>query len=212
MDSLTSKQEIGYFDKRKKAHKANKEIAGSMGDGKAKVNSQNLRRALSPLDKTGSILIIVNQNRDKLTGFGGKGRSGGHAMQYYATLEIWSDVIEKITKTYRDKKRLQGTRCRLRVRKNRVRGKDRTIQMPIYDTYGMDDISSCIDYLLSEKHWKKTKSGIITAPEFDFEGKRKKLINMISEEIMERDLSMVAADCWKEIEDAIAIKREPRYV
>lgn len=212
MDSLTSKEETAYFEKRKKAHRLDKETEGSYGDGKAKVNSQNLRRALSPLSKTGSILIIVNQNRDKLTGFGGKGRSGGWAMQYYATLEIWSDVVTRIKKTYRGKERLQGTLCTLRVRKNRVRGKDRAIQMPIYNTYGMDDIGSCIDYLLSEKHWKKTKSGIITAPEFDFEGKRKKLIDMISEEIMEKDLSMIAADCWKEIEDAIAIKRKPRYV
>jgi len=212
MDSLTSEAEISKFDKQKKAHRLNKETAGTMTDGKAKVNSQNLRRALNPLSKTGSILLIVNQNRDKLTGFGGKARSGGHAMQYYATLEIWSDVITRIKKTYRGKKRLQGTSCRLRVRKNRIQGKDRTIQVPIYNTYGMDDIGSCIDYLLSEKYWKKTKSGVITAPEFDFKGKRSKLINMISKEIMEMDLSMVAADCWKEIEDAVAIKRKPRYV
>jgi len=72
-------------------------------------------------------------------------------------------------------------------------------------------LGSCIDYLISEKHWKKTSKGII-APEFDFKGKRNKLISMISNENMEKDLSMIAADVWKEIEDAVAIKRKKRYV
>jgi len=211
MDSLSSKFEISKFQKQKKAHQEDKETAGSMGDGKAKVNSGNLRRAMSDLERTGSILIIINQTRDKLTGFGGKTRSGGHAMQFYATLEIWSDVKTRIKKMYKGKERLQGTLCSLRVRKNRVQGKDRTIEIPIYNTYGMDDIGSCCDYLTSEKHWKKTKSGIITAPEFDFEGKRNRLIKMISEKEMEKDLSMVTASCWKEIEDAVAIKRKARY-
>jgi len=211
MDGLSSEAEIAKFNKQKKGRKQDKETAGSYGDGKARVNSQNLRRSIRPLKDTGSILLIINQNRDKLTGYGGKTRSGGHAMQYYATLEIWSDVKTRIKKVYKGKERLQGTLCTLRVRKNRVRGKDRTIQMPIYNTYGMDDIGSCVDYLISEKYWKKTKSGIITAPEFEFVGKRNSLIKAVSEGCMEKDLSMAAASCWKEIEKAIAIHRKPRY-
>ena len=211
MDALSSEFEIAKFDKKKKAHKEEKDTAGSFGDGKAKVNSQNLRRAISSLEQTGSILIVINQTRDKLTGFGGKTHSGGHALQFYATLEIWSDIKENIKKAYRGKDRLQGTLCTLRVKKNRIQGKDRTILMPIYNSYGMDDLGSCVDFILSEKHWKKTSKGIV-APEFDFKGKRNKLISMISNENMEKDLSMIAADVWKEIEDAVAIKRKKRYV
>jgi len=210
MDALTSEFEIEKFAQQKKARKQDKDTAGSFGDGKAKVNSQNLRRAMKPLEKTGSILIIVNQKRDKLTGYGGSSYSGGNALPHYASLIIRSDVKINIKKTYKGKERLQGTLCTLRVFKNRIQGKDRTIEMPIYSTYGMDDISSCVDYILSEKHWKKTSKGII-APEFDFKGKRSKLISMISNENMEMDLSMIAADVWKEIEDAVAIKRKKRY-
>jgi RecA/RadA recombinase len=212
-DCLTSKYEIAKFQEQKKAHRRNKEITGSMGDGKAKVHSQNLRRAIGKLEETGSILLIVNQTRDKLVGFGDKvGRSGGHALQFYACLEIWSSVRKTIHKVYKGKKRQQGTLCELRTRKNRIRGKDRIIQMPIFHSYGMDDISSCVDYLISEGHWPKKKgSSIIKAPEFDFKGKRGALIKLIDEGAMEKDLGMIAADVWKDIEDAVAIKRKPRY-
>ena len=99
----------------------------------------------------------------------------------------------------------------MRTRKNRVTGKDREIQMPIYNTYGMDDIGSCVDYLTSEKYWAKTKSGIITVPDFEFEGKRSELIKLVSNEGMEKDLALATHTCWKEIERAVAIKRKPRY-
>lgn len=212
MDSLSSVAEIAKFEKQKKARKAEKETTGSYGDGKAKVNSQNLRRVIGRLEQNGSILIIINQTRDKLTGFGGKTRSGGHALQFYACLEIWSDIKTRLKKHYRGKERQQGVLCTLRVRKNRIRGKDRTVQIPIYHTYGMDDVGSCIDYLILEKHWSITKSGVITAEEFDFEGRRERLIQTIVEEEMEKDLADIAADVWKDIEDAVAIKRKPRYV
>ena len=213
MDGLSSEAELAKFAKTRKAREKEKETAGSYGDGKAKVNSQSLRQALTPLKQSGSILIIINQNRDKLTGFGGKTRSGGNAMQYYACLEIWSDKKKELTKVYKGKDRQQGTLCSLRVRKNRVKGAtNRYVQVPIYRTYGMDDVGSCIDYLISEKHWTKTKSGIINAPEFDFEGKRSKLINAILDNNNEVKLSRITANTWKEIENAIAIKRKPRYV
>jgi RecA/RadA recombinase len=213
MDALSSKQEITTYDKQRKARADDKKEKGSYGDGKAKVNSQNLRRAMKPLDRTGSILLVINQTRDKLTGFGGKTRSGGNALQFYATMEIWSDIKEPLSKIYKAKKRTQGNLCKLRVRKNRVTGNDREVFVPIYNTYGIDDVGSCIDYLVSEKHWKKTKSGIIHAPEFDeFEGKSSVLISHILNNNMERKLSGIVGDVWKDIEQAVAIKRKPRYV
>lgn len=211
MDALTSKPAMKTFQKQKKAYQADKETAGSYGDGKAKINSQCLRLVITPLQKSGSILIIINQTRDKLTGFGGKTRSGGNALQYYACEEIWSDVKKTISKVFKEKPRPQGVLCTLRVKKNRVSGKDRNIEVPIYNTYGMDDIGSCVDYLVMEKHWKKRAKGVIKAPEFDFKGTRNRLVKLISENDMERDLHMIVAEVWKEIEDAVAIKRKPRY-
>jgi hypothetical protein len=155
---------------------------------------------------------VINQTRDKLGSFvGGKTHSGGKALRFYATLEIWSDIKSQIKKVYKGKPRLQGVNCTLRVRKNRITGKDRIIEMPIYNTYGMDDIGSCIDYLISEKHWKGAK-GKVKAPEFDFSGRKSSLVKHIAEGNMEKDLRMIAADVWKEIEDAVSVNRKPKYV
>jgi RecA/RadA recombinase len=213
MDALSSEAEVRTFVKQSKARRGNKEPTGSYTDGKPKVNSQNLRRAVSALPGVESILIIINQTRDKLTGYGGKTRSGGHALQFYATLEIWSDIEKELMKVYRRKKRRQGVLVTLRVRKNRITGKDRIIQMPIYNTYGMDDVGSCVDYLVGEGHWTQAKnSGTITAEDFDFRGKRAELIKHITDNSMEKDVTMTVADVWKDIEKAVAIKRKPRYV
>jgi RecA/RadA recombinase len=211
MDALTSEFEIAKFAAKRLAREKDKETAGSYGDGKAKVNSQSLRQAIGRLEDNGSILIVINQTRDKLVGFGGKTRSGGHAMQFYACLEIWSDIKTRIKKVYRKKEREQGKICTLRVRKNRVKGKDRIVQIPIYHSYGIDDVGSCVDYLVSEHHWPKNKSGTITATEVDFTGKRELLINHIVIEEMEEYVANIVASVWKDIEDAVSIKRKPKY-
>ncbi len=211
MDSLSSSAEQEKFEKTKKADRKGKSITGSFGDGKAKKNSSNLRRLLTPLRKSKSILIVISQTRDNLGfGFEKKTRSGGHALRFYATLEIWSSIKKRITVTIKDKKRQIGIICQCRVKKNRITGKDKTIDIPIYPSFGFDNTGSCVDYLIDEKHWKQSK-GSLVAPEFDFRGSRKKLIKYIEDEDMEKDLISIVTDCWNEIEDACSIKRKKRY-
>ena len=211
MDGLSSEVEGSKFDKTKKAHRKGKEEAGSYGDGKAKFNSANLRRLLAPLKKSKSILIIINQTRDNIGfGFEKKTRSGGRALKFYACLEIWSSVFKKITKTVRDKKRQLGTHCKIQIKKNRITGREQTIFLPIYYSMGIDDIGYCIDYLLAENYWTIKKS-IIKAEDFDFEGSRKKLIQLIEKDGMEKDLKMIVWDVWKEIDEACKVERKKKY-
>ena len=96
MDSLTSKIEGDKFDSNKKASRAGKETTGSYGDGKAKVNSGMLRRVIGrSLKKSGSILIVINQTRDKINAMPfetKKTYSGGHALKFYACTQIISSV------------------------------------------------------------------------------------------------------------------------
>jgi RecA/RadA recombinase len=123
MDCLSSKDEADKFVDTKTAHRKGNQTAGSYGDGKAKKNSANLRRLMAPLRKSNSILIIINQTRDNLGfGFEKKTRSGGHALRFYACVEIWSSVKEKISKTVKGKKRQLGVRCKLNIKKNRITG------------------------------------------------------------------------------------------
>ena len=213
MDSLTSKDEQKKFDVTKKAHRKGNKVAGSYGDGKAKKNSCNLRKLLTPLKKSKSILIILSQTRDNI-GFGSqfnpKVNSGGNALKFYACMEIWSSVRSIEKKMVKGKKREIGKILLLQTKKNRVRGWDRKVYMRIYHSFGFDNTGSCIDYLIEEGHWK-SKDGTIKAPEFDFVGKESKLIKYIEDKEMEKDLIGIVSDVWDEIEEACSIKRKKRY-
>ena len=213
MDSLSSKQEHAKFDEKKKAHRGGKKITGSYGDGKAKVNSEYMRKLLTPLRKSESILIVISQTRDNLGfGFETKSRAGGHALRFYAAMEIWSSIAGQIKKTVRGKPRQLGIRCKLQVKKNRETGAIRAVETPIYHSHGIDDIGACVNYLIDEGHWdEKGKSKIITAPEFEFEGKREKLIQHIDANDYQKDLIDMVSDTWREIEDACKMKRKKRY-
>jgi RecA/RadA recombinase len=211
MDGLNSEDDYAKFKEQKAAHKKGKETAGSYGDGKAKKNSQTLRKMLTRLHKTGSILIVIGQTRDNLGfGFEKKTRGGGRALKFYAALEMWSAVAKHIKKDYKGKPREQGILAQVQLKKNRLQGKDRTVYVPIYHSYGIDDVGSMVDYLVEEKHWKKSK-GVINAPEFDFKGHRDKLIKHIEEEDCVPELKGITKRVWQEIEEAVSIHRKRRY-
>jgi len=215
MDSVTSKAEQEKFKQHKEAFRKGKITPGSYGDGKAKKNSAGIRQLLTPLQKSESILIIINQTRDNIGfGFEKKIRSGGHALRFYATWEIWLAVKGKIARIIQGKKRQLGIECQIKIKKNRITGRERTITIPIYHSFGIDDIGSCINFLTEEGHWnkKKTKKGKgYGAKEFGLIGTKEYLVHCIEEKEMEMDLQDLVGEVWNKIEDACDVKRKKRY-
>lgn len=213
MDSLTSEAEGDKFDSNKKACRAGKESKGSYGDGKAKVNSSMLRRVIGKsLRKSGSILIVINQTRAKMNAMpfeSPKTYSGGYALKFYSCVQIISSVAGQIKKTVKGKKRQLGIDGKIHVKKNRITGRDRTVTIPIYHSFGIDDVGSCVDYLIDEGYWKKGDE--IKAKGLGIKGSRKKLIRIIEHKGLEKDLRELVGDVWNEIEDACVIKRKKRY-
>jgi len=211
MDALSSEAEGEKFTKNKKEHRLGKKKTGSYGDGKAKKNSAGIRTLLKGLRDTGSILIILSQTRDDLGfGYNEKSRSGGKALRFYATLEIWSSVIETIEKTVNGIKRAIGNKVLIKNKKNRITGKKREIEIDIYPSYGMDDLSSCIDYLLMEGFWKLKKTKI-DATHFKQLCTREKLIDHIEKNGLENQLRSITGKCWKKMEDSLHLKRKRKY-
>jgi RecA/RadA recombinase len=213
MDGLDSEQDVNKFKEQKKAYMKGREAAGSYGDGKAKINSQHLRKMLTRLRQSGSILIIIGQTRDAIGAMGWgekKTRAGGRSLKFYAQLELWSSVKGHITKVVNGKPRELGIISKIAVKKNRLTGRDRVAEVPIYHSYGIDDIGSCVDYLINEEHWKGTKSKV-KSPEFDFDGLKSKLISQIEANGEERDIRALVKECWNAIEKECEIKRKTRY-
>jgi len=82
---------------RRAAEKADKDpkLAGTLGMDRAKLNSGSLRVANNLLEAAGSMLFMIKQSRDRV-GFGSqydpKTKSGGNAITFYATNELWCSV------------------------------------------------------------------------------------------------------------------------
>lgn len=214
MDSVTSEAEKSKFQKQKKAHRKGNETAGTMTDGKAKKNAAGIRQMLNRLKETGSILIIVNQTRDKMDAmsFEKKTHSGGHALFFYATLVLWATRLKKLTKQVKGKKRHIGNLSKIQTRKNRIVGAEHEVTLPIYRKYGIDDLGSCVDYLVDEGHWKKPKQKI-KAKGLGVDMSRDKLIAYIEENNLELDVQLMVQDVWDEIENACDVHktRKRRY-
>src|SRR5690606_25785618 len=117
----------------------------------------------------------------------------------------------KLKKTVNEKDRQIGIISRISVKKNRLTGKEWTVEVPIYWSIGIDDVGSCVDFLIEEKHWKKDGQGKIDAKEFEFVGTRNKLIDHIEHEGLEFDLRQLVAEAWKKIEDGCRVERKSRY-
>lgn len=211
-DCLSSEAELAKFEEHKEAHEKGKEAAGAYGDNKAKVHSSKIRRLMGPLRDTGSILIMLNQTRDSFSIFEKSTHSGGRALRFYATLQLWSSVKEAIKRTVGGKERQLGNRCKIQIKKNRLTGRDRTVLVPIYHSFGVDDVGGCIDYLVEEGYWKKSKSGIVTkgmGPAVTLH--REALVAHVEKHDLEEDLRDLVVLVWDKIEKACEVKRKARY-
>lgn len=211
-DALSSLPEVDKFEEQKRAYRAGREVAGSYGDSKARIHSASLRRLMGPLRDTKSILIIVNQTRESFDVFQRTTYSGGRALLFYATLELWCSVKGSIEKVVRGKKRELGVYSKVQVRKNRVTGRDRTVVIPIYHSFGIDDVGGCIDYLIEEGFWKES-NGFVEAEGLGVSRRmrRDSLVEYIEENSLEERLKELVGKVWQEIEDSCVVKRKFRY-
>ena len=215
MDALSSDYEGRKWTEGRKARAGGPKAKGDYGDGKAKKNSSLVRQVLPRLRDTGSILLIISQTRDNMDGGlfePSKIRSGGHALKFYATAEIWTSVKKKLKKRVRGIEYPIGIIARAIVKKNRLTGKEWSVEFPLYFSTGIDDIGACVDYLSQIKHWTTTDNGIITASDFtDCKGKRESLIKKLIIDNLEEDVIDIVNDHWKEIERECQIERRNKY-
>lgn len=222
MSILDTEQDQDKFDKQKKAAKKGRlDESGSYGVDKAKENSKKLRVVRSRLRETGSILIIVSQTRDKI-GMnvmpGQKTYAGGMALKFYALMEIWLSPRQDIKQRILGKDRSLGVVSRYKFSKNHLTGRRVAVDVPIFHSFGVDDIGGCVDYLVEEGHWSKEGeafsilAGKITAKEFDFKGNREQLVKHIEDNSLEKDLRALVTEVWQSIRDRSAIQRKPRYI
>ena len=209
-DALTSREELLKYDKNKKEEEAGRKTKGSYGDGKPKEMSKIGRMIKKRLKDSNSHVLVISQTRDKLDAMmfeEKKIRSGGNALRFYACHEVWLAVKEKL----KEKNRQVGALVRIRIKKNKMTGKIRQVEVPLFYDYGIDDIGSCIDFLLEEKVWRERKGEIIPDIKGIPAGKRDNIIKVIENKGLEKELFKRTEQAWLEVEDSLKLNRKPKF-
>lgn len=213
-DALDSKYSEDKFQEAKRAARKGTIAKGDYGDGKAKINSTRMRRVLYRLRRTRSILIVLSQTRDDI-GAGmfdePKTHAGGHALKFYATVQLWSSVGSKIKRTVRERDVVVGVHCRVKLKKNRVRGRERVVEFPIYYDTGIDDIGGMIDFLVKWKFWPNTRGFIDATSDFDVKKRREDLVHWIEESGLRPDLEDITEAAWRDVERRASVQRRSKY-
>lgn len=151
-DALTSEAAIALdASNRIKREKGNK-TDGSYGDGKPKIMSDFFKLHIQDLKHKDSLIIIISQTRDNL-GFGAsfnpKVRSGGKALKFYSSHEVWLAMKKK----EKVGQRTLRTNVQAKITKNKITGRHGEAEFPILFDYGVDNILSMIQLLKKEKVW-----------------------------------------------------------
>ena len=214
LDTLTDDTELTKVDEYiAVADGTKREVSGSYGMQKAKLLSQFFRVVKKKLADTRSVLVIISQTRDNIGAMGfaapKKTRAGGKALEFYCTHVIWLSAIKSLTATVNNEKIKIGNQVKAEVKKNKLTGKIRSVEFPIYYDYGIDDLSSCIDFLCDAGVFT-SKAGYITG--LGYEKKRMKdFVKLIEDNDQIDDVRQLVAEEWERRENSLKLGRKPRF-
>lgn len=218
-DALTSEASIIKDEENRIARAKGEKTTGDYGDGKPKSFSRFCSMRIQDLSDTGSVLIIISQTRDNI-GFGAmftpKTRSGGRALKFYSFHEVWL-ACQKKEKTG---KRTMITNVQAKLTKNKLIGKHGESYFPILNDYGVDNIKSCINFLMDEGDWTGTKKSINTKgflePTENKKGKKihpslQTIVDHIETNDLEDNLFQLCQETYDEIMLKLKPNRKPKY-
>lgn len=136
-----------------KAEQERKIDDGSYGGSKPKKLGELFRRMVKQIEESRLLLVVISQIRDKIgVTFGERHtRSGGKALDFYASHIIWLHELQKLKRTISNVERVYGISIRAKCKKNKVGLPFRECDMPIIFGYGVDDLTAGVEWLLEIK-------------------------------------------------------------
>lgn len=126
---------------------------GSYGASKAKKLSEMFRRINAVVSDGHCTLMVISQIREKIGVMFGetKTRSGGKALDFFASQIVWLAETGKLKRTVRGVERVIGVTIEAKTKKNKVGLPFRNTGLQIVFGYGVDDEASMLDWLKKNK-------------------------------------------------------------
>jgi recombination protein RecA len=123
------------------------------GTAKAKFSSTMFRKLIKQLQDKNITLGIVSQIRQNIgVSYGSTYvRSGGKALDFYATHIVYLQKLKSLKKTRDGIDRIYGVTVRAKVEKNKLSMPYREAEFPILFGYGVENMISIVDWLVTNK-------------------------------------------------------------
>lgn len=179
----------------------------SFGAAKAKKMSEMFRKITRKQEQANVLLFIVSQVRDNIGAmFGEKHkRSGGKALDFYASQVFWLAHIKILKKTINKVERPYGIELKAKVKKNKVGMPFREADFQFEFGFGINDLLASVDFLdevdrldafdLKKGELKEYRSSIIDMSSAEYAEERQRAAKAVRQ-------------VWAEIETTFLPKRQ----
>lgn len=178
----------------------------SYGMGKAKKMSQTFRRVIRKLEQSNCHLMVISQTRQRINAAFGRQytRSGGSALDFYASQILYLAHTGEIKHTINKVKRVVGVNIKVKCTKNKVGLPFRSCSFPVLFGYGIEDICSSIDWLM-ENH----QTGRTGLTQKELKSIRNEAIHSNLNDIddIRKDLAKHVSEGWHEVESSFLPKK-----